>query len=89
MATLINLAGTAATETNAVFISDANEVDKLTPETALTAAGNNGAINVWIDDEGKFRCESMRFMVSLEEQTYSDRQSVRYWIAKWLVQIGR
>ena len=88
MVTLINLEGTNRKETKAIIINKAFQVKKITTELAVTAAGDKGAINIWLDDDNHFRCEAMRFFNSVDKQTYSDINKVKLWAKKWLAEIG-
>ena len=54
---------------------------------AATTADYNGAINIWLDDEGYIRCESMRYLSSLEKKKYSRVSDVKKWAKKWLEKI--
>jgi len=87
MITLINLEGTNRKETKAIFIKKAFQVKKITPELAVTSAGDNGAINIWLDDDNHFRCNAMRYLKSVDMQTYSDIHKVKVWAKKWLSEI--
>lgn len=69
------------------FLKKPIEIKKVTKTLAATAAENNGAINIWIDDDGNFRCESMRFFQSLEKQIYDDINDAKTWARKWLSEI--
>jgi len=87
MGVLLDLEGTSIKEMQAIFIKKASEITKVTTSAAVTAAGSNGAINIWLDDDMHFRCEAMKFMVTVDKQTYSDVSKVKAWAKKWLSEI--
>lgn len=84
MVTLNDLEGTNRKETKAIFIRKAFEIKKIKQDLAVTAAGSNGAINIWLDDDNHFRCQAWRYMESMDKQTYSDVNNVKIWAKKWL-----
>ena len=53
----------------------------------VTSAGDDGAVNVWIDDKKQFRCAFMRHLSVLEERTFSTKKEARDWLRKWLPKI--
>lgn len=86
---LERLKGVRRKFTDAEFIKKASEIDKkIKPKVACTSAGDNGAINIWIDDKGKIRCEAMRWCNSVDNQIYDDLKPVKIWAKKWLLEIG-
>ena len=54
---------------------------------AATAADENGALNVWKDDDGFFRCTAMRRMMTIDEQRFSNLKDAKQWARKWLEEI--
>jgi hypothetical protein len=54
---------------------------------AATAADNNGAINVYRDDDGKIRCEAFRFCSLLDEKIFDEYSEAFKWVSKWLKKI--
>ena len=46
---------------------------------ALTAAGPNGALNIWRDDKGLFRAEFMRFCNPVACITSEDFEIIQAW----------
>lgn len=59
----------------------------LSNEMAATVSGDNGAINIWIDDSGGIRCEAMKFCKSLEYKIFRDIEKVKVWAKEWLKKI--
>ena len=88
MVILNDLEGTGRKETKAIFINKAFQVKKITTEIAVTAAGDRGAINIWLDNDNRFRCEAMRYLKCVDTQIYSDLNKVKAWAKKWLAEIG-
>lgn len=54
---------------------------------AVTAVGENGAINVWSDDEGQYRCCSMRYYQTQDNKIFDDIQNIIPWLKIWLEKI--
>lgn len=87
MPQLLDLEGTSVKKMDCLFFTKPSEINKVTPTTAITAAGSNGAINIWLDEDMHFRCDAMRFMQSIDKQVYSDVNKVKRWAKKWLSEI--
>ena len=87
MATLVNLDGLSKESINATFIKSAKEITKLTKDLALTAANTHGAINVWIDDDGKFRGNIYKFYVLEDSIITHDILHITNWLKKSLIKI--
>jgi len=88
MIILNDLEGTGRKETKAIFINKAFQVKKITTEIAVTAAGDRGAINIWLDNDNHFRCEAMSYLQCVDTQIYNDLNMVKAWAKKWLAEIG-
>lgn len=87
MPVLSGLPGTTG-DVEAVFILTASEaVEKIQEGYAVTAAADNGAINVWVDDSGKYRCEAQRYCVSVDSQEFNRLMDVAAWVREWLGRI--
>lgn len=56
---------------------------------AATTAGDDGAINIWRDDNGKLRGEVMRFMITQDSQTFNNQALIAPWFRKWFTIIHR
>jgi hypothetical protein len=87
MNVLKNLAGTSIKEMPCFFIRSTRGIKKITPTLAATAAGSEGAINIWLDDDMKFRCEAMRFGKTVEGKAFSDVLKTEQWTRKWIKRI--
>jgi hypothetical protein len=55
---------------------------------AATAANDYGAINIWDDKYGKYRCESMTYGVTVESKSFTRLVDVRRWATDWLHKIS-
>lgn len=55
---------------------------------AATAANDNGSLNVWRDDERKYRCEAHRHYESLGLEIFNTQKEVAHWIKTWLPKIA-
>lgn len=85
---LRGLPGISVDEIDAVYINNPSEINKaLGKGLAVTAANYNGAFNIWKDDNGIIRCESIRYCQRLEYKEYSDIKQVEKWAKKWLAKI--
>jgi hypothetical protein len=85
---LQGLPGLKAKKIKAEYFKKISEIEtNLNKNIAVTTAGDNGAINIWKDDEGKIRCESYSFCKTLDSQIYSNISNVNNWAAKWLKEI--
>ena len=88
MGKLVGLEGTTETERDCLFIEKASEIEVvLRNGYAASSADDNGAINIWVDDEGKYRCVSMRWCVTQESRIYKKISSAINWAEKWLALI--
>jgi hypothetical protein len=88
MGQLINLKGTNGKAIDCKFIKKGSEIRSILKSgIAATTAGNNGAINIYTDDNGDIRCEAMRFMVSLEEKVFQHIKDAINWTNEWLPKI--
>lgn len=87
MVTLINLQGRAAKETKAVFLRTAADVHKIQKDLALTAAGQNGAINIWISDTGEYYCEAYKSLRTVNTEKYETIDDVEKWAETWIKKI--
>lgn len=86
---LTGLAGTNGNDIECKFINKGKQIEAILNDgIAATSAGDNGAINIWKDDEGFIRCESMRFMISLEKAAFEKMPDAVKWANKWLKKIN-
>lgn len=53
----------------------------------VSAAGDNGAINVWRDDDGFFRAEAFRYMVTQDSKRFGAKKLALAWVRDWLPRI--
>jgi len=83
MPTLKRLPGTRR-DVEAVSVqSRSAAIRALRNKQASTAAGDHGALNVWIDDEGLFRCEFMRRCRSVNAERFAYMAAVDAWLRAW------
>lgn len=88
MGVLKGLKGTTIAEMECEFFSKPSEIKKILESgKAVTTAKDNGAINIWKDDEGFIRCEAMRYYATLDEQRFAKISEVKEWAKKWLLEI--
>lgn len=86
--TLVNLEGVKRKKTKCVFIKDASRIKGLlSRDVAITSADDNGALNIWIDDKGVYRCKSMRYGFILDKKETLDIEEVIQWAEKWIKEI--
>lgn len=86
---LIGLEGVKAHEVACDFITRSSQIRGIIKKgNAVTAAGYNGAINIWKDDAGYLRGEAMRHFISLDKKIFTDMKEVKSWADKWLKEIN-
>lgn len=76
---------------NALLIRDTDALDcilNMNSVYAATAAGENGAINVWKDVYGKYRAEAQRHYHTVDELKTDDFCELKTFVDKWLIKIG-
>lgn len=56
----------------------------LVANRCCSAAGDHGAVMVWRDDAGAWRCAFMRYQATLEAATFSSKAAVTTWLRAWL-----
>lgn len=56
---------------------------------AVTAAGGEGALNVWRDDNGAFRCEFDRYRTPIDQKTFRFLGPVDDWLREWFPKLER
>lgn len=89
MGVLKNLDGVSKTEVEAVFIEKVSDIKKILREgKAATDAGFRGAINIWCDDAGIYRCEAIRFLRTIEEKKFKKLSEVEEWAVNWIKKIN-
>lgn len=80
MPQLTDLPGTDGSPRDCALVRSVSGVrNALAKGIAVTVAGDNGAINIWKDDEGKYRCERMRFMVIQDSQVFVRAGDIGVW----------
>lgn len=85
MVTLENLEGLAVKKIDAEFFSKASQIKAILDKgIAATAAEQNGALNIWKADDGRYRCESMRSFKTLDYQKFTTLGQVGKWAKEWL-----
>jgi hypothetical protein len=88
MPDLVDLRGVAGGRREARIVRTPSAAIKaLRAGLAATSAGDNGALNIWTDDTGAYRCESMKFMVTLESRVFNKQSSVVKWFKQWWARI--
>lgn len=53
-------------------------------ERAVTGAGDHGAWNVYVRDDGRYHCEFFRYLVTVNVETHSTKKAVREWLTLWV-----
>jgi hypothetical protein len=86
---LDGLPGVKRRKVDAYLINDTSDIEPtLELGYACTAAGDNGAINVWKDDAGIIRGELMRYCVTVEKKTFTSYVEVEKCVSDWLERIN-
>lgn len=60
-----------------------------TKRRAVTAAGPEGALNVWRDDAGRLRSNFCRYRSTVDEAVHEDFDSLHAWLNVWWQKMGR
>ena len=84
---LSGLPNTEADQNCEIVCSVRAAFDALRRGFAASAAGDNGAINFWYDDDGDLRGERQRFRVVQDSQTFASQKEARAWLKQALAQI--
>ena len=85
---LRGLEGTSGAEIEAEYFTKSSQIKNIIDKgLSATAADYNGAINIWKDDAGFIRCESMQWLISLEKKRFRTIKEVKVWADKWLKKI--
>lgn len=88
MGTLKNLEGIQIKEMQCEFISGVKSIPSILKKgIAATAAGNFGAINIWVDDKHWYRCESMAHCIRESYLITKSMKEVKEWAKIWLKKI--
>lgn len=74
-------------EVDCFLLLSVDEIKFITPKLAATAAGSNGAINIWLNDDLNFECSAYRNLVKIDEAEFSDISKLHIWVRKWLNKI--
>lgn len=86
---LKGLPGVKRSKVDAYCINNTSDIEStLELGYACTAAGDNGAINVWKDDAGIIRGELMKYCVTVEERTFASYVEVEKYVSDWLERIN-
>lgn len=85
---LKGLPGVKRNEIDAYYINHTSDIEPILESgSACTAAGGNGAINVWKDDVGIIRGELMRHCTSVEERIFTGYAEAEKCVGNWLERI--
>lgn len=88
MGYLSGLKGTNGKDIKCIFIDKGIDIEVILNDGfAATTADDNGAINVYKDDNGNIRCEIMRYMITLQEKTFENIEDAIKWVDEWLPKI--
>lgn len=49
-----------------------------------SAAGDDGAVNVYIADDGTYRCSFCRYLHYVSNEKFTTKAAVRRWLKEWL-----
>lgn len=89
MPQLVGLPGTKKPLTCQRVASVEHAVRRIQKRRAVTAAGSNGAINVWRDDTKQLRSAFCRYRATLAVAEHADLDSLRRWLEEWWPQLER
>ena len=83
----IGLPGTRKVRHCERFRTPAGAIALLRRNIVGVTADDNGALNVWKDKFGKYRCMACRYMVEIDSRTFTSLAATREWVAEWLENI--
>lgn len=85
MPQLVGLEGVRKKSLDARFFHKPSQASRLLrTHRALTAASDNGAINVWIDDAGRFRAAFYRHYQTLSSWRGKKKTRLTEWLNIWM-----
>jgi len=90
MPQLVGLEGVRKKALDARFFNKPVQASRfLRTHRALTAAGDNGAINVWIDDAGRYRATFYRHYATLSTWRGKQKTRLTEWLKAWMPKMER
>lgn len=84
----IGLEGTSRVRRVYMARTTAKVIELLKVGKVATAANDNGALNVWRDRHGKYRCEAYRRCITQDSQVFTCLTHVRSWCSEWFKKIA-
>lgn len=88
--TLIGLPGVRRKKVRAYAITSVTQaVRYLRERQAITAANDEGALVVHLDDAGVWRCEFMRYLRTINASQFKHIAVVAQWLKEWMPQMKR
>lgn len=85
---LIELPGVKRNEIDAYYINHTSDIEPILESgSACTAAGGNGAINVWKDDAGVIRGALMCMRRTVEKRIFASYAEAEKCVEDWLEKI--
>jgi phage terminase small subunit len=83
--TLQHLPGVKAIFTPARWVKSGKQaIAAIRAGYAATDAHDDGAMNVWRDDDGKYRAHSLHYMKVLEETRFDTIKEAAVWVDQWM-----
>lgn len=89
MPMLTGLPGTTAPHEAVSVSSRSSAIAQLRLGSTITASGDNGALNVWRDDGGSWRCQFMVHMAVQSDLRTRHLAAVDRWLRTWFTALGR
>jgi hypothetical protein len=88
---LVGIEGVSAGEVEAVCVrSRTAAIQELRAGApAIIAAGDEGSLVVWVDDDGKYRCEFDRFLAAIDQKKFRHLAAVDQWLREWFPKMHR
>lgn len=90
MPELVGIEGIKSGRVDCQIVSSITELFRvLKPKLAATAAGDNGALSVWIGDDGHYRTSFHRKYATLNgPNIIFTKAKVREWLKEWWPHMG-
>ncbi len=89
MAELRGLAGVRGALACQHVASIDQAIRRIPKRRAVTAAGPDGAVNVWRDDAKRLRSNFCRYKHTVNEAEHEDIDCLRAWLNIWWPKMGR
>lgn len=79
---LSGLSGTNGSVRESMFCYNVTDcIKNVNAHMTVTSANDNGAINLWVDDDGKYRGERLRYCITQSFVVCKTKKELRKWLS--------